>query len=798
LCALLQQRLPDPYLLADFDDFLAMAPPRLAGSLSPMSGRGLGPNGSATHADGAASPEPDAIRLVNTATEGEPPALIPEFGPPMRRVIDAIGPTVRALVDSGNRVILNSWLADGATAQSLATALSGLRTFRVAWICSPSELQTLEHNRAERIPGLARGVSAVVHTFNSHDVIIDTTGRDSSSCVDELLAALTAWQQTATKPMPPLTQPAPAQASGRALETATATATATQPEAKPAPAALAGAVTPTEPPDRWFRSLAEASGDIFYKIQTDPIVRVEYMSASVRRWGGYTHDDYVNDPDTLRRILHPHDADKVAAALSAEPGRSVEFEFRWRHRDGSTTWTLNWGRRRVRPDGSIVLEGTAHDITELRAAQEELKASQAHYRLLAEVSSDFTIRTVRGFDIEWVSPSITRALGWQPEDLVGRNGFEFFHPNDVAGTREQAARMTSGEPVAGRIRLRRADGSYRWFSQLATPVLDADGELMARISGFQDVDAQVRAEQALTRSERRFRLAMEYAPVGMAVLDLERRFLEVNPALCRMLGRDEQWLLESGMAEVLDPTDDDLDLAMRGAVLSGRAESSRHDVRMRNADGRLLWAEHSVGLLKDDDGNPASYVSQFLDVTAAHEAREKLRFLAAHDALTSLANRHQLLERLRSLLSVAMHSGRHLAVLFVDLDNFKPVNDTHGHAAGDAVLVEVAERLRSNVRRDDVVARIGGDEFVLALPNVRNQADAEIVAAKVHRVMAEPIEYEGNSLRITVSLGLTMAQPGESADETLKRADAALYHAKESGRNRWAIATAHEGGWICQ
>jgi diguanylate cyclase (GGDEF)-like protein len=237
---------------------------------------------------------------------------------------------------------------------------------------------------------------------------------------------------------------------------------------------------------------------------------------------------------------------------------------------------------------------------------------------------------------------------------------------------------------------------------------------------------------------------------------------------------------------------------MRGAVLSGRAESSRHDVRMRNADGRLLWAEHSVGLLKDDDGNPASYVSQFLDVTAAHEAREKLRFLAAHDALTSLANRHQLLERLRSLLSVAMHSGRHLAVLFVDLDNFKPVNDTHGHAAGDAVLVEVAERLRSNVRRDDVVARIGGDEFVLALPNVRNQADAEIVAAKVHRVMAEPIEYEGNTLRITVSLGLTMAQPGEAADETLKRADAALYHAKESGRNRWAIATAHEGGWICQ
>lgn len=722
-CELLRRRLPHPYLLVGFDDFLAMAP-------------------------------------------GDQPTLMSECGPAIRRLMDAIGPAIRALVDSGNRVIVNSWLTDDDTAASLTAALADISTYRVAWTVPVEQITPPDGEPDSPTANELHAVAAVVHTFCSHDAFIDAASRSTASCVDELLRALADWQR-----------PDPIRLSTEL-----------------APAAVSGVVTGVEPADRWFRELSEASGDVFYKIQTDPVVRVEYISPNVRQWGGYTSDDYINDPNTMRQILDRRDADKVAAALSAAPGRSVEFEFRWLHRDGRTTWTLNWGRRRVRPDGSIVLEGTAHDITELRAAQEDLKASQEHYRLLAEVSSDFTIRTVRGFDIEWVSPSITRALGWQPEDVVGHNGLEFFHPNDVAGTREHAARMTSGEPAAGRIRLRTADGSFRWFSQLATPVLDADGELIARISGFQDVDAQVRAEQALARSERRFRLAMEYAPVGMAVLDLERRFLEVNPALCRMLGRTERWLLESGMVDVLDPADDDLDRAMRGAVQSGRSESSRHDVRLRDAEGRQLWAEHSIGLLKDDEGSPVSYVSQFLDVTAAHEARERLRFLAAHDALTSLANRHQLLERMRSLLSkAAVSPGRHVAVIFVDLDDFKPVNDTYGHAAGDAVLVEVAQRLSANVRHDDVVARIGGDEFVVALPNMRDEANAEAAAAKIHAVLAEPIEYDGTVMRITASLGVTLAQPGESADEALKRADSALYHAKAAGRDGWAIATAREG-----
>lgn len=544
--------------------------------------------------------------------------------------------------------------------------------------------------------------------------------------------------------------------------------------------------------DRWFRMLAERTGDVFYCLRIEPDQAVEYISDTVSRWGGYTAEDYMSDPSLLSSILDPRDAAVVAETFAAEFDRDLTFVFRWTHRDGRPVWTQNVARKRRRDDGSVVLEGTAHDITDLRQAQQDLERSQEEYRLLAEQSSDFTLRTVEDFTVEWVSPSVTKVLGWLPEEVVGRNGVEFFHPHDVAGTLEQAASMATGASAAGRIRLRCADGSYRWVSQVARPVFDSEGTLIARISGFQDVDAQVRAEQALARSERQFRLAMESAPTGMAVVSLDRIFTEVNPALCRMLRRAEDWLLHRSVAEILDPEDDDLDRTMRAEVLSGVKTASRRKKRLVTADGDRLWVEHSLGLLTDDEGTPLSFVSQFLDVTAAHQAEERLRYLAGHDALTSLANRHQLLTRVAAILLHRPRTGNRLAVLFVDLDKFKPINDTYGHAAGDAVLVEVASRIAATVRSDDVVGRIGGDEFIVALPAVHNVDDAVAVASKLRDAISAPIEVGPAQVSVGVSIGVTLAQPDDDADSVLQRADEALYVAKSTGRNRTVVRTPSE------
>ena len=669
-------------------------------------------------------------------------------------------------------------------------------------------------------------------------------------------------------------------------------------------------MAPTDPPsehpvgsDRWFRILAERNGDVFFAIRADPDFAVEYISETVNGWGGYRTEDYVANPQLLLTILDRQHASQMAQAMAAEPGRDIEFDFRWYHRDGRPVWSQNRARRRRREDGSVVLEGTAHDITELRLAQlqaqeseerlrlvldnvgdavlrfgadgtllwaspslntilgwqpeevvgtrfrmvadmddeevdrlvqdavlehrdlvrlrsrakrvdgrivwisnivrilwdgdgefegvvcslrdvtdqvnteRELATSREEFRLLAEQASDFTLRTDPSFTVEWVSPSVTRVLGWQTDEIVGKKGFEFLHPNDVTGTAESAAGMSAGESASGRIRLRTSDGGYRWMSQVATPVIDS-GQLIARVSAFQDVDAQVRAEQALAGTERRFRMAMEFAPMGMAVLDLDRRFVEVNPALCRMTGRSQEWLLTHRVTDVLDADDHELDLSMRSHVRSGEADSASHDKRMVTADGNRIWVEHSVGLVRDDEGTPVSYVSQFLDVDEARKRQERLRFMAGHDALTSLPNRHQLMERVGQFLGRTPRTGTRLAILFIDLDRFKPINDTYGHAVGDFVLVEVARRIHSQVRKDDVVARLGGDEFIVALPAVHLVDDAQRMAAKIHAAFEQPLEIEGLSLTVTLSIGLTLAEPGEDSGEVLQRADEALYRAK--------------------
>ena len=669
--------------------------------------------------------------------------------------------------------------------------------------------------------------------------------------------------------------------------------------------------------DGWFRALAERSGDVFFAIRTAPDFAVEFVSHTVNGWGGLQAEEYMADPTLLLTMLDRAHDQQMSEALAVEPGQDIEFDFRWFHRDGRPIWSQNRGRSRMRSDGSVVLEGTAHDITELRLAQQQalesaerlrlvldnvgdailafsadgillwaspslttilgwnpddvvgtafrlaadidrdevdeivseavrerrdafryrsrakradghiiwisnatsvlwaddgsfngvvcsirdvteqvetaraLAVSREEYRLLAEQTSDFTLRTAPDFTIEWVSGSVTRVLGWHPDDIVGKKAFDFLHPNDVSGTVQSAAGMTAGDSVSGRVRLRTADGDYRWVSQSATPILD-DGQLVARVSGFQDVDAQVRAERALAASERRYRMAMEFAPMGMAVVDLDRRFVEVNSALCRMTGRDREWLLEHRTIDILDDNDHELDLQMRSQVRSGEMDTASHDKRLVTAEGTRIWVEHSVGLLRDDDGAPTSYVSQFVDVDEAHRQREQLRHRAGHDSLTSLPNRHELMERVGQMLVTQPRDGARLAILFLDLDRFKSINDTHGHAVGDQVLVQVARRIRSQVRANDVVARLGGDEFIVALPAVKSVDDAHKIAAKIHESFTEELPIRDASLTVSVSIGLTLAEAGEDPDTVLERADRALYRAKGAGRNQTAHQSAED------
>ena len=309
------------------------------------------------------------------------------------------------------------------------------------------------------------------------------------------------------------------------------------------------------------------------------------------------------------------------------------------------------------------------------------------------------------------------------------------------------------------------------------------------MSSIRDVDDEVHARTALTESEERFRLTMSSAPIGMAVVDLDRRFVEVNTALCTMLDRIRRVAGGAPGPRRAAPRRRRAGPADAGRGAGRPPTGTTREKRLVRPDGTVLWAEHSIGLLRDESGVPLSYVSTFADVTEAKSTREQLAYQATHDALTHLVNRRDLFDHADEVLSHPPRSGTRLAVLYIDVDGLKAINDTMGHAAGDAALVAVADRLAAAGRVDDVVSRIGGDEFVILLPGLHAETDAEAIAAKILDSLHAPLQLDEGELRIGVSIGIALAEDAEDADDTLRRADAALYRAKALGRGRWAGTT---------
>ena len=471
--------------------------------------------------------------------------------------------------------------------------------------------------------------------------------------------------------------------------------------------AVTGGAAALDLPEGLFRALAEATGDLFYVLRTEPDLAFGFISDSVATTTGYTAAEHYAGADLLQRILDPRDRVALESALAAPVDVPIEVDLRWVHRDGHTVWTTHRARKRARKDGAVVLEGSGRDITVLREAQELLAASEQELRILAENVIDVILRIGLDRRMEYASPSVTRIFGWDPAEIVGVPATDFFHPADLdfmAAAREDAL---AGRSFRFRGRIRCKDGSHRWVEAIGRGVKATDGSPGSVITVARDIEDQVRTEQALAASQERFRLAMVQAPHGLAVLDLDHRFVEVNPALCRVLDRDRSWLLSHSVADVVDPQDAAADLAARRRLLDGEREHVTVERRFIRGDGEVVWMQHSIGLLRDRSGDPVSYVSQMQDITLTRHAAAQMAYRAAHDQMTGLLNRGELTNILEIALTRKTRTGTRLAVLYCDVDAFKAVNDGLGHAAGDALLVATGKRIASSVRNCDTVARVG-------------------------------------------------------------------------------------------
>jgi len=390
------------------------------------------------------------------------------------------------------------------------------------------------------------------------------------------------------------------------------------------------------------------------------------------------------------------------------------------------------------------------------------------------------------------SSGAERMLGRTSAEVLGTTLEAHLHPGQL---RERAAALgvPAGPAVllhglaergsaTGRWDLVRRDGSAFTAELTRTPMLDDDGAVVGAIAVFTDATTQVAAEQRLADSEEQFRLAFDTNPTGMLVMSLDPgevgRLVRVNAAFATLTGRRRSELVGGRVRDLLHPDDvaghvDRLERIARGEPVA----ADGLEQRFTHPDGSVRWARTSPSVIQPSDGSAPWLLVAVEDVTEAHAAAEELRHAALHDPLTGLPNRALLAERLRAALAAA-DSPEGVTVVFVDLDGFKPVNDAHGHAAGDLLLREVAVRLREVVREEDTVARLGGDEFALVCPGLL-EADAAGLVERLREAVARPVRLDsGAEVRVSASTGTATSSPGDDADRLLDEADHRMYAAK--------------------
>ena len=419
------------------------------------------------------------------------------------------------------------------------------------------------------------------------------------------------------------------------------------------------------------------------------------------------------------------------------------------------------------------------DVTAEVEATESLQRSVRRFRMLAENASDVVYQTDVNGVIEWVSPSVSDVLGWDPELLVGTKATSLVAPEDlvrVTTSRTQIFRGVREHGVLAQFLTVR--GGRQWMSVTAKPLLGVDDDVVGAVVGLRDVTSEQLAHQELALTQERFRLAMDVAPQGMVLTDAAGLVVDVNPAAAGLLGVEQAEMLGSSLSEVL-------------SAQAGECSSDERHEHVRQTSEGQLWIDHVTSRLQDEDGRSVYLVHQFIDETSDRMWLRELEHEASHDVLTGVANRRSLLTHLDRMIVINRTSGRakdRLGLLFCDVDGLKLINDTFGHHVGDAVLARVADRVGRALRRGDRVGRIGGDEFVVVLDGVESRDELGVVAEKIRLAAGRPIDLDGQVVTATVSIGAVLVASDENADSALARADAALYQAKEAGRDRVVVA----------
>lgn len=524
-----------------------------------------------------------------------------------------------------------------------------------------------------------------------------------------------------------------------------------------------------------FESLFSASAEAIVVTERGRIIAV---NAALTTLLGYSRDELL--AMSPMDLTLPEDRAMVAERIHG--GYIAPYEARHRHKNGTIVVLEAWGKP-IRYRGRPARLATLRDVSARRAAEAALRASEGRFRSLVQHTSDVIVVIARDGERSYTSPSLARILGYDTAELPGRDLLVQAHPEDAKEVarhfRACCERPGAQETVSYRMRHR--DGSWRHFEAILTNLLQDPG-VRGVVANIRDVTAREESEAARRASEGRFRSLLAASPDLMFRFSRDGVYRDVHAPDPSHLARPPEQLLGRHLPDVTPP-----DFA---------AEALRQIARALDT-GVMQQFEYRLqvsGGLKDFEARlvvsgPDEVLFIVRDISARKALEAQLTHQAFHDPLTGLPNRALFLDRLAQALARARRADRPCAVLFLDLDRFKVVNDNLGHDAGDRLLVSVAERLGSCLRSEDTLARFGGDEFTVLLEGLADRGAVLEVAERLGNALRRPVVLGGREIGVTTSIGIALyhSDSADSPEDLLRFADVAMYRAKSAGKDGYAI-----------
>ena len=566
-----------------------------------------------------------------------------------------------------------------------------------------------------------------------------------------------------------------------------------------------------------------------------------YISPQIETFLGYSVAEWRADPDLWLKLVHPEDRDRVLVENATQKFTDGEdifgdeplvSEYRAIARNGKVVWFRDRAIAvRDRASNSAIFQGAMFDITETKVAASALLESEYRYYTLAKILPVGIFRADAAGDCLYVNERFLEMAGLTAPKALGEGWAQSLHPEDRDRILSQWYRAVK-EQLPCKLEYRFCNGDLTtWIFWQAVPEIDNNGEVLGYLGTLTDISNRKQAEFALQQAEEKYRSIFENAIEGIFQTTADGRYLSANPALARIYGYESAAELIANIHDIdrqlyLDPN---RRVEFLGAIEKHGAVSE-FESQVYRADGTTIWVSENGRAVRDAGDNLLYYEGTVEDITQRKIAEEKLVHDALHDTLTGLPNRALFMDRLGHAIELSKRRPEVLfAVLFIDLDRFKVVNDSLGHLVGDRLLIAIAQRLEICLRAGDTVARLGGDEFAILLENIKNTEDAIHIAERVQAELAQPFYLNEYQVFSSASIGIVcsgLPQPSRESsqllspgnlenidletflsclpsdspvplvpfrmlydrpEELLRDADAAMYHAKGLGKARHEV-----------